>query len=155
MNLFSSKYYKYFTNPHLFQVVLYNYSEVWGVVVQISWGTVFTQKTVIFTLPFLIRSQVLLFHISYLCWHCSKRRRSQVMYILRILQNFCTYLWDKTLISVVRIKVLLAKWLRKKLPLFIVSIASPRHFRTYNIETWRVCFLSDNFSVTFFGVSLF
>jgi hypothetical protein len=77
------------------------------------------------------------------------------MHILRISRNFFTYLWDKTLISVVRIKDLLAKWLRKKLPLFIVQIASPRHFRTYNIETLRVRFLSDNFSVTFFGVSLF
>ena len=85
----------------------------------------------------------------------SKRRRSQVMYILRISRNFLTYLWDKALISVVRIKDLLAKWLRKKLPLFIVQIALPRHFRTYNIETLRVRFLSDNFSVTFFGVSLF
>ena len=80
--------------------------------------------------------------------------RSQIMYILRILRNFFTYLWDSTYVSVVRIKVLLAKWLRKKLSLFIVSIASPCHFPTNNIETLRVRFSSNNFSVTFFGVSL-
>ena len=103
-----------------------------------------------FTLSLLFRFQALLSHILYLFRHLQLNERItgyayrsdllEFAYILmRNHSRFCLY-----------ITVLLAKCHRKKRFLFIVSIASSRHFRYYKVQQNDVsgCFFFNDHNFT-------